>query len=93
MDGAPDEVPDRYREGSPADLLPLGVRQTLIHGTEDGSVPYEVSERYAARAAALGDQCDLIPLPGAGHFEPIDPRSDEWPVVQDAVLSMLGHTP
>jgi hypothetical protein len=41
----------------------------------------------AARAA--GDNATLLPLPGAGHFELIDPLAAEWPVILSAVTALL----
>ncbi len=90
LGGPPSAVPDRYAAGSPIELLPLGVRQTLVHGTDDTSVPIELSERYVERAAEVGDPATLVALDGAGHFEVIDPRADEWEAVASAVLSPLG---
>jgi dipeptidyl aminopeptidase/acylaminoacyl peptidase len=70
--------------------LPLGVRQILIHGTEDQTVPCRISERYAARAQEVGDPVELITPRGMGHFEPIDPRSAAWPSVAGAAWTLLG---
>ena len=39
MGGTPDEVPKRYTVASPSALVPLGLRQVLIHGTADEVVP------------------------------------------------------
>jgi acetyl esterase/lipase len=72
----------RFEELSPLELLPLGVRQVLIHGTADESVPYGMSERYVA---AAGGEAELITLEGAGHFELIDPQAREWPRVLAAI--------
>jgi pimeloyl-ACP methyl ester carboxylesterase len=88
--GSPASVDARYRSASPFDLLPLGVPQILIHGTDDGSVPLELSERYHQAALAAGDRCDLMVLAGAGHFEVVDPRSVEWQRVLAAVHAMLS---
>jgi acetyl esterase/lipase len=79
--------PEHYAEASPIELLPLGVRQVLIHGTEDESVPYAMSERYIAAAAG---EAELVTLEGAGHFELIDPLAKEWPKVRRAIESVLG---
>jgi dipeptidyl aminopeptidase/acylaminoacyl peptidase len=89
MGGVPDEVPARYATASPAELLPLGVRQVLIHGTEDAEVPFAEAEHYDAAARAPGDDVTLQRLPGIGHFEVIDPLSPEWSTVADAVLSAV----
>lgn len=85
LGGTPEQHPDRYDAASPAALLPSGVRQTLIHGTADDSVPYAISRDYADAARAAGDPVELITLPGAGHFEIVDPRTDEWRLVRRAV--------
>jgi acetyl esterase/lipase len=86
--GAPARFVDgnRFEELSPIELLPLGVRQILIHGTADDSVPYAMSERYVA--AAHGE-AELVTLVGAGHFELIDPQSREWPQVLSVIRSLF----
>ena len=60
LGGGPDEVPDRYREACPTLRLPLGVRQLVVHGTEDGDVPFEFGPRYVAAARATAS-CSLCP--------------------------------
>jgi acetyl esterase/lipase len=89
LGGSPEQVPERYRTGSPIELLPLGVRQALVHGTEDENVPFEIGERYHAAAVTHGDDAILVTLRGAGHFEVVDPRSAEWPRVLEAIMSLL----
>jgi pimeloyl-ACP methyl ester carboxylesterase len=79
-------APEHFADGSPLELLPLGVPQILVHGTADDSVPYAMSERYVASA---GPDAELVTLDRAGHFEPIDPLSAEWPAVQAAIERLL----
>ncbi len=93
LGGTPDTLPARYAAASPAELLPLGVPQVLIHGTEDSNVPFSMSQAYTAHAGAAGDHATLIPLPGMGHFEPIDPRSGAWPMVLAAMRQLLPSSP
>jgi acetyl esterase/lipase len=88
--GTPEEMPERYATASPIELLPLGVRQVLIRGTEDENVPFEISRAYHQSALSKGDDCELITLQGAGHFEVIDPRSQEWQQVARAVNDALA---
>ena len=92
LGGPLDAVPDRLAAASPFELLPLGVPQVLLHGDADTIVPPEMSRRYVERARALGDDATLVTLPGAGHFEPIDPRSDAWPAVRDAIQHLARRT-
>jgi acetyl esterase/lipase len=82
LGGGPDEVLDRYRAVCPTLLLPLGVPQLAVHGTEDLDVPVEFGIRYAVAAAAAGDVCELLTLPGVEHFALIDPTSAAWAVVR-----------
>jgi pimeloyl-ACP methyl ester carboxylesterase len=86
MGGMPEEIPDLYAEASPREQVPLGVRQILLHGTEDPEVPYAMSEPYVE---AAGGEAELVPLEGAGHFEPIDPEAGEWSRTVEAVRSLL----
>lgn len=64
LGGGPGEVPERYGYASPAELVPLGRPQVLVHGTDDDVVPYDLSVRYAELARAAGDDVELVPLPG-----------------------------
>jgi acetyl esterase/lipase len=87
LGGGPRERPEAYLRGSPAALLPLGVPQVLVHGTADESVPFDISERYAAAARTAGDTCELIVLEGVDHFALIDPASPAW----QATVERLGQ--
>jgi acetyl esterase/lipase len=89
LGGTPAQVPQRYELASPAALLPLGVKQVLVHGAEDTTVPLTLSTEYHARATRLGDSVKLVSLPGAEHYEVIDPRAKEWPRVVEAVASLM----
>jgi acetyl esterase/lipase len=89
LGGTPAEVPDRYAQASPYELLPLGVPSTLIHGTKDKVVPIDQSDRYAAAAIAAGDIVDVQRLKGVDHFAPIDPRMRAWATCRTAALSYV----
>ena len=76
-------VPKRYVLASPIELLPMKAPQRLLHGTADGVVPLEMSERFA-RASK---NATLIKLPGAGHFDVIDSRTEYWPTVLKSITA------
>ncbi len=76
LGGSPEHQPDRYAAASPMALLPLGVRQLVIHGTGDETLPTELSRDYARAAAAAGDQVELLELFGAGHMDYLDPHNE-----------------
>ena len=88
MGGPPAAVPDRYAQGSPIEMLPLGVRQVLIVGVDDPVVPKAARESYAAAGRKAGDVVEVVEVPG-GHFEVIAPISTAWPIVRDKVLELL----
>jgi acetyl esterase/lipase len=88
--GSPNRYPERYSGASPIELLPMGVRQVLIHGREDNTVPIIQSERFVQKARAEGDEASLLPLEGIGHFELIDPTSGAWEAVAGSVSEVLG---
>lgn len=89
LGGEPTRVPRRYSAASPIERVPTGVRQVLVHGTDDDTVPLELSQRYCEAASAAGDEVELVTLPGTGHFELIDPLTDAWPVVLGAVAKVV----
>jgi len=90
LGGGPEEVPERYREGSPVELLPLGVPQIFITGEDDSVVPGRFADDYQRVAAGRGDSVDHRVVENAAHHEYMSPNSVAWPVVRDAVLSLLG---
>jgi len=88
MGGSPEQHPERYRDASPIERLPLGVPVRLVHGERDDIVPIEIAERYEKAARAKGDDCRLIRL-DSDHFDIVDPRSAVWPKVSDTVVELL----
>jgi acetyl esterase/lipase len=72
-----------YPLASPAELLPLGAPQLLVHGEDDDTVPVGLSRSYHAAAVAAGDRVDLVTLPGVGHYEHLDPSTAAWRAVID----------
>ena len=85
--GGPRNAP--YLDTSPSELLPLGVRQILIHGVFDGIVPPAIGWRYQARAKETGESVELIALENAGHFELIAPWTPAGKVVVTKILEAL----
>ena len=88
LGGEIDKVPERLREGSPAEMLPLGVPQVLITGSLDWLIPPAFGDEYAALAKQAGDKAEMMVIEGAGHFEIIAPGTQAWPTVEKAVLSL-----
>jgi acetyl esterase/lipase len=82
-------VPERYAVASPIALLPLGVPQVLIHGTNDDSVPIEVSQTYVNAARSLHDPITYIELEGVDHFDVIDPHSQAWAITINELQKLI----
>lgn len=79
-------APEHYADGSPLELLPLGVQQIVIHGTADEDVPHEMSVRYVEIAQG---EAELVSLDGVGHYEPIDPKAPAFRHTLAAVRRLL----
>jgi pimeloyl-ACP methyl ester carboxylesterase len=52
----------------------MGIKQFLVHGLADSTVPASLSEQYVQLAQSLGDQAEYVPLVGVGHMDMIDPH-------------------
>lgn len=91
LGGTPAAVPERYAAASPIALVPSGAPYLLVHGDADPIVPIEISERYHEAARAAGDDVTLLTLPGAGHFELIDPASAVWPAIVAAIGALISQ--
>ena len=67
---------DLVKEISPIHLIKKGVPPTLIiHGTEDGNVPYASAKKFVDEMAKAGNtSIKFHPITGAGHFIWFDPK-------------------
>jgi acetyl esterase/lipase len=83
LGGTPEQVPEVYDAADPATRLrtrpPSEV--VVVHGDLDEAVPVQSSRGLKARF----DWLDYRELPGADHFDVIDPLSEAWPAVLDAI--------
>jgi dipeptidyl aminopeptidase/acylaminoacyl peptidase len=91
LGGAPDEVPERYDLASPAARLPMGIPQVLVHGLDDTAVPPAMSESYAARATANGDDATYLPVPGVGHRDAVRRAGPAWNVAVEQLQRLLAR--
>ncbi|GAA3167930.1 alpha/beta hydrolase [Nonomuraea roseoviolacea] len=74
--GAPGHTAVPPRVAGVVALAPV----VVVHGDQDEVLPVDLSRRYHASCGAK-----LIEVPGAGHFDLIDPRSAAWLSVLDAL--------
>ena len=64
----------RYRLASPAALLPLGVPQLLVNGTNDLDVPLATVIGYAAKARLAGDSVEELVFETDGFLGAVPDR-------------------
>ncbi len=81
---------DPFRDTSPSSMLPLGVKQVLVHGANDGIVPPSIGWRYQAQAQEKGEYVKLLNIDNAGHFELIAPWTEPGQVVESEILDALN---
>jgi acetyl esterase/lipase len=91
LGGTPSQYPERFRAASPIEMLPLRVRQLILHGTADDVVPIDFSRRYSRAADAAGDTVELIELSGAGHMEYLDPGSEAHATLYRWLLASMNE--
>jgi acetyl esterase/lipase len=60
---------------SPAEMLPLKVRQVSVNGHDDNIAPPVLGEGYTRRAKAAGDNADVVVVLNTGHVELISPAA------------------
>ncbi len=93
LGGSPSEVAGRYREADPMQLSISGVRQVLFHSSMDAEVPPDFSRTYVKtkgkRTGREKENLRLVEIPGAGHYDLIDPRTTAWRQVEETVLQLL----
>lgn len=84
MGGAPADKPAEYKLASPADHLPLGLRQLVVVG-EFG--PF--MNPYIAAVKASGDPVDTLAPEGANHFDIVTPGTPNGDAVADFVAQRV----
>ncbi|WP_084385605.1 alpha/beta hydrolase family protein [Rhodococcus sp. WMMA185] len=79
-----------YEQSSPIDRLPLQIPQLVACGTQDEPDLLEISREFVAAAAETTDNVQLIEGPG-NHFSVIDPESEIWGNIADAIDAIFGR--
>jgi acetyl esterase/lipase len=81
MGGKPADRAAEYRLATPADHLPLGMRQLLVQGT---FTPFMAP--YAAAARAAGDPVEVLQA-GQQHFDVVTPGTPNGDKVVDLIVA------
>ncbi len=88
LSGTPDDAPTRY-DGACAARRPARAPRLLIHGDADETVSVDLSRQYMDARSADPVFGQLNVMPGAGHFDLIDPASAVWPSVLNGIESFV----
>jgi len=91
MGGSPTTVPERYRDVSPALMIPIGVPQVVIIGGQDRNWGPPGRAYQSAVAAARDTLVRFVDAPDAGHFDVIAPTSTSWGLVMQALRDLFGR--
>jgi acetyl esterase/lipase len=84
MGGSPEVRAQRYREGSPIEMLPIGVPQEIFAGRMFAAQ----TPGYVDAAKRAGDAVNATVAVQSGHFVFIDPGSSTWPRVVEAIRAL-----
>ena len=82
MGAAPDDAAEAYAMASPAERVPTGMSQVLVHGRADENVPIEIARRYREVARDAGDDVELLEF-DTEHLSLVDPNHESWQAVID----------
>ncbi len=89
LGGAPKQRPEHYAEADPMRLT-IRVPQALFHGVPDEDVPVSISRDYAKAKHKANEDVSYHESATSGHFEWIDPRSQEFHAVKDKAAALLA---
>jgi acetyl esterase/lipase len=93
LGGRSTDVPGRYAAASPKELPDTGVPRLIVHGAADDVLPPANSRSYADAAIANGADVRYLELPGADHFDVIDPDGAAWAAVLTWLDERLAPDP
>ncbi len=79
----------RFAETNPGHLLPLGIPQALVVGTQDAEWRITMTREFAAAAQTAGDPVELVLPEGADHFDVVDPEGPAVDLVAHLVEDLL----
>lgn len=80
-------LPEQFPEASPSNLA-ISVRQRLVQGDQDESVPIEIARAYCRVKRSRGEDVVLVELAGVNHSDLVEPRSAAWPAVERTILDL-----
>jgi acetyl esterase/lipase len=77
LGGTPAQVPDHYRYGDPALLVPTPAPVWAVHADDDQVIPLSQASSYVAAQTTTGGKAAVVQVPGA-HLDLIKPDQPAW---------------
>jgi acetyl esterase/lipase len=84
LGGPPDVQADHWKDGDPAQRLPLRAHTLLVSSKVLSNAD---ADAYAAKARSAGDRVEVLKLTNAGHFDPVAPGTPAWRQVEDFIVA------
>ena len=91
MGGSPASVAERYRDASPALLLPIGVPQVLLVGGQDQNWGPAGRAYHTLTVAARDSLVRFVADPASGHFDVIAPTTTTWRIVIEELRNLFAR--
>ena len=87
MGGLPAQLPARYAQGNPIQLLPSHVSSTLVAAVV---LPPDAAQAYRTAAIARGDSVEVSVFNGIGHFDMLTSATPSGRAVEALILKAAG---
>jgi acetyl esterase/lipase len=82
-----------YADTSPAELLPIAARITMVHGAYDAVMPPYTGLAFAQAVRKSGGKAEVVTLADAGHFDVVIPTTAAWAQVAGIVAGEIKALP
>lgn len=87
MGGTPQQVPARYRDATPQDNLPFGVKQYFVQGAF-----FDLMQPYIDRAKQSGDLTASVKPERGGHFRLLHPTEPQGQATLSLIVEAVRST-
>jgi acetyl esterase/lipase len=88
LGGYPDEVPERYRQASPAEMPPTDAAFFLTPSAM--MLTFAGPDGVASGTEALSPPPVVTPVPDSDHFQLIDPGEEAWSTVLETIRAAVA---
>jgi hypothetical protein len=83
-------LPERYRDGSAAALLPLATKQELLIADKASEAWTGLIKVYGHAVKKAGDPVTVTMMQNSGHFDGLNPKPPAWGTVLASIRAIIG---